>query len=321
LFRSEVEHHCVSVQPGRGHHDVLRLEVAMHNALRVSGGKRIQALHHQVFGFEGLQRALVPDDAKPRLAFDELEDQVEHLFGAAGVEQPHQVRVAHTGIDRHLALEPALELTTHGTRQERRLHHLDRDLLLCGQLKPPIHRREMCAGQLLLEAKSAVEDGPDTRTGTHSAPPRPHCGQTTCCCRKKGEWVGCCLPRTVLDRTHVRGFRSVTCFDTVRAITGMFGCHRGVRGESNMAWPGRTALLTLSLVALVACGPPGNPGEPAYHQSKCDSGDAPDCTRLGKMYANGEGVTQNDEQAKPLFQRGCDKGDSEGCAMLGAFLE
>jgi TPR repeat protein len=52
-----------------------------------------------------------------------------------------------------------------------------------------------------------------------------------------------------------------------------------------------------------------------YRQG-CDGGDGNGCIRLGKMFEDGDGVTQDKAQALALYRKGCDAADREGCYWL-----
>jgi uncharacterized protein len=51
--------------------------------------------------------------------------------------------------------------------------------------------------------------------------------------------------------------------------------------------------------------------------AQCAKGSAKSCTAAGRMYAKGEGVTQNFTQAVSFLQRACDAGEPRGCSSLG----
>jgi TPR repeat protein len=94
----------------------------------------------------------------------------------------------------------------------------------------------------------------------------------------------------------------------------------------------------LVLLAL-GCGPSLTPAESAeeanykydrqeyadaadLYETACEGGVASACTRLGAMYALGEGVSADQKTAADLFARACDQNDQRGCTMLGrAFVE
>jgi serine/threonine-protein kinase len=53
-------------------------------------------------------------------------------------------------------------------------------------------------------------------------------------------------------------------------------------------------------------------------KAACARGEMSACTNLGEMYADGQGVAENDSAAVPLLRRACDGGHMRGCARLGA---
>ena len=54
------------------------------------------------------------------------------------------------------------------------------------------------------------------------------------------------------------------------------------------------------------------------YQTACNQGDLQGCFALGRLYAQGTGVTEDYAQANALFARACDGGDMMGCNGLGA---
>jgi TPR repeat protein len=59
------------------------------------------------------------------------------------------------------------------------------------------------------------------------------------------------------------------------------------------------------------------PEAAALYDRTCSAGNAGDCSRLGFMYANGQGVELNPSRAAKLYQEACDRGFPGGCANLG----
>ena len=53
------------------------------------------------------------------------------------------------------------------------------------------------------------------------------------------------------------------------------------------------------------------------YQKACDAGSAPTCNSLGLIYANGEGVPQDQLRAAGLYRQACDGGNPPGCTNLG----
>jgi hypothetical protein len=96
--------------PGGGQEHVLRLEIAVHDALVVRGGQPAGDLRSDVDGFAGGERAR-RDSLAQRLALQQLGDDVEParggtaLDGHAGVEDREDVRVRQRGDDPGFLLE------------------------------------------------------------------------------------------------------------------------------------------------------------------------------------------------------------------------
>lgn len=49
----------------------------------------------------------------------------------------------------------------------------------------------------------------------------------------------------------------------------------------------------------------------------CDSGNAEDCTNLGRQYNEGKGVKKDLSKAMNLFKRACNSGDLKICLVVG----
>jgi TPR repeat protein len=59
--------------------------------------------------------------------------------------------------------------------------------------------------------------------------------------------------------------------------------------------------------------PDGAPGALVEAARKCDSGLMSGCTRLGRAYESGNGVTRDFERAERLYELACDWGQLEAC--------
>ena len=57
------------------------------------------------------------------------------------------------------------------------------------------------------------------------------------------------------------------------------------------------------------------------YKEACDRGSAPDCNRLGDLYASGRGVGKDLLRAAALYQRACDKDFVAACVSLGLFYQ
>src|SRR5712671_1919966 len=53
------------------------------------------------------------------------------------------------------------------------------------------------------------------------------------------------------------------------------------------------------------------------YQASCDAGEAAGCNKLGELYQDGRGTTQDDSHAFQLFQQACDAGNAVSCNHLG----
>ncbi len=87
----------------------------------------------------------------------------------------------------------------------------------------------------------------------------------------------------------------------------------------------------LKLGALVGTGaaakrdggprPSCRPGDATECALACEGGDASSCMRLGDMYRDGKGVSQDLDRAVRLLRAACDGGNAEGCSDLGGMYE
>ena len=57
------------------------------------------------------------------------------------------------------------------------------------------------------------------------------------------------------------------------------------------------------------------------YKEACDRGSAPDCNRLGNLYASGRGVGKDLLRAAALYQRACDGDFVTACVSLGLFYQ
>jgi len=104
------------------------------------------------------------------------------------------------------------------------------------------------------------------------------------------------------------------------------------------AHPGPAVLSVLTLTALLACeGAAKSPPDPTPAAVKalaagklteafrgfdqgCKAGQGAACDALGKLLAEGRGVTADPARAETLYRRACDAGTAAGCANLGAVV-
>ena len=57
------------------------------------------------------------------------------------------------------------------------------------------------------------------------------------------------------------------------------------------------------------------------YKKACDGGEMSGCTSLGVMYKKGFGVEKNEQKAVELYKKACDGGDMLGCAGLGVMYD
>lgn len=57
------------------------------------------------------------------------------------------------------------------------------------------------------------------------------------------------------------------------------------------------------------------------YKKSCDRGSAPDCNRLGDLYASGRGVGKDLLRAAALYQQACDRNFAAACVSLGLFYQ
>ena len=106
---------------------VARLDVAVHESVRVRARKRRTDVDREA-GRLGHGQTTEPADAPPeRLALDELEDDVRHALVVPGVDHGHDALVVQPRRRARLAPE-ALELVRIGG--DAQVHQLERDAAL-----------------------------------------------------------------------------------------------------------------------------------------------------------------------------------------------
>ena len=57
---------------------------------------------------------------------------------------------------------------------------------------------------------------------------------------------------------------------------------------------------------------------PAQYEAACDAGSLTDCNALAALYAQGNGVPQDNTKAFALYKQSCDHGSALGCVRLGS---
>ena len=156
---AEVEHQRVAAGAGVGDHDVLGLEVAMHDAARVGAAQRVEHVDHQVLGLRQTETTFGGQQLAQRLAGDELEDRVElTVLGLAAVDERDDVRMVELAAQLHLAAEARIVAAVVAVPVAQRTQHLDRDLLPGRQLAGAVDGREAAAARALDDLVAALED-------------------------------------------------------------------------------------------------------------------------------------------------------------------
>ena len=132
-----------------GEHDVVRLDVAMDDAVRVRVGERLGDLRGEA---QRLRRSAAGRRAQPvaqRFAGDDRHDVVQQLAvaGDAGVEERQDVRVIQSRRDADLAQEALA-----GDRAcEVGLEHLDGDVAIVLEVVREVDGRHAAAAELALD--------------------------------------------------------------------------------------------------------------------------------------------------------------------------
>ncbi len=169
LGQPEVEHldELSLAAAQRGHEQVLRLDVAVHDAARVRLGQRLGRLPDQARRAHRLERPVLRDDGVQVAPVEQLHRVVpEPVVGGAVVEHAHGVRVPELGGGPHLALEAG---DGRGVAARLRAQDLDRHVAL---------ERVVMRGPHLTHAAGADAPGQPVaaqRAGLkHLAAQRPH---------------------------------------------------------------------------------------------------------------------------------------------------
>ncbi len=127
--------------------DVLRLHVAVHDAMAVRIIERIRHLAHQLQGIVDGEATFAREARTERLPFDERHDIPHKSLRASGVEQRNDVRVLERRGDPDLLEEP---LCPDGCR-ELLTEHLYRDPAVMPQVSREVHSGHATASNLALE--------------------------------------------------------------------------------------------------------------------------------------------------------------------------
>ena len=171
LGHAEVGHQRVAP----GEHHVVGLDVAMHHAVLVRVGERIDHFGDQPHRFVHRQLAFAGQPLAKRLARHVRHDVVEEAVGVAGVEQRQDVRV--------LQLRGDLDFAEEARRPQRGgeilAQHLDRHLAMMLEVLGEIDRRHPALAELALDRDSGRPGGRQAfcghRTGVEIGAASPRC--------------------------------------------------------------------------------------------------------------------------------------------------
>ena len=155
----EVEHHGVAPRAGLREHDVVGLEIAVHDSLGVGAAQGVEHLAHEVDRLAGAERPF----RRERLAQRRPRHQLEHgvqgrRVGPAGIDQADDVGMGERGAQLHLAAEA---LAARGTLRQRQIgrqtQQLDGDRLSGRQLHPADDAPEAADGELVADLVAVIE--------------------------------------------------------------------------------------------------------------------------------------------------------------------
>ena len=142
-------------------HDVLGLEIAVHDAHLVRDGERRERLGHDVCHAPPGQRPVLADDVEEIAPVEELHRDVEQTVGLLPeVEHAHRVRVIELAGGLGLALEAGGERRVAGVLA---VQHLDGDVLVEGDLPRPVDRAHRAAAHERLDEELAGDDTTEDR--------------------------------------------------------------------------------------------------------------------------------------------------------------
>ena len=156
---AEIRHERVTT----GEHDVLRLDVAMHDALRVRVAKCVGHFECDHDCVLDRKRPLPVETVAQRLALHEGHHIVEQAERGARIEQAEDVWMLELGGETDFALEP---LPADG-RGELRQQHLDGHLAPVPDVRGQIDGRHAAAPKLALHSVPSLEGRIETRDGIH----------------------------------------------------------------------------------------------------------------------------------------------------------
>jgi hypothetical protein len=135
--------------------DVLRLDVAVHDPVRVRVGQRPRGLAEQPHDLTRRRPAATLDPFGQRLAVDVRHREIRERAGLVGVQRRHDVRVRQLRRRPRLAEEP---LAVRGVGGPRARQHLDRHRPLEPEVAREQHDAHAAAAELAFDRVLAAED-------------------------------------------------------------------------------------------------------------------------------------------------------------------
>ncbi|KZM36087.1 hypothetical protein OJAG_12910 [Oerskovia enterophila] len=154
--------------PRRVDQDVLRLDVAVDQALAVGRGQGVQDLLEQLEGAAHGQRALVLQDVAERRARYVLHGQVAGLAVDPLVVDGDHARVGQARRGPRLAPEARDELRAVRALGQVRVHDFERDLAVESSVQRQVHRGHAATGDLGHDLVPPVDQAADERISRHS---------------------------------------------------------------------------------------------------------------------------------------------------------
>ena len=134
-----------------GQEDIIRLDVAMHHAMRVRVGKRIRDLDEDLHRIVDWELAVSREPVAQRLALDVRHDVIEETACFARVQQRQDVGVLKLGCGLDLPREPIAP----ERGGQLGAQHFDRDLAMVLDIEGKIDGRHPPRAKLPLDAVAA----------------------------------------------------------------------------------------------------------------------------------------------------------------------
>ena len=142
-----------------GDHYVVRLEVAVHDALAMCVGHTVHDVAQQAHRFGWREHPFARDAAAQRVPLDIRHDVEQHPVVRAGVEQRKDVRRLELRGNIDFAQEP---LGAHRLR-EVGTEHLDRDGAAVLEVLGEVNRGHAAVAELALNGVAIGKGGPEKR--------------------------------------------------------------------------------------------------------------------------------------------------------------